>query len=110
MVDGDQATHCLTGRSEAVVKGQRMRRVAALLGLRPALPTLKEKEVVLTIADISGYTEYLLSTQTALLHAQTIINELIESIIEQVQIPLKVAKLGGDAVFLYASHEGNDIQ
>lgn len=63
---------------------------------------MKEREVVLIIADISGYTEFMLATQTSLLHGQTYINELIRAIIDQVHIPLKVAKLEGDAIFLYA--------
>jgi class 3 adenylate cyclase len=68
-----------------------------------------EKSVILIIADISGYTEFMMSTQTALLHGQTIINELIQSIIEEVRIPLKVAKLEGDAVFLYAAYDDSSL-
>jgi class 3 adenylate cyclase len=61
-----------------------------------------EREVVLIIADISGYTRFMVSNQQTLQHAQVIITELIQVIIRQVEIPLEIAKLEGDAVFLYA--------
>ena len=57
-----------------------------LLALRYEPTPLQERSVILIIADISGYTEFMLSTQTALLHGQMIINELIETLIEQVEI------------------------
>jgi hypothetical protein len=38
----------------------------------------------------------------ALSHAQVAISELIKTIIRQVEIPLEISKLEGDAVFLYA--------
>jgi hypothetical protein len=78
-----------------------------LLTLRRRVP-IEERPVVLILADIGGYTEFMLSSRTSLLHGQMIINELIQAIIDEVQIPLKVAKLEGDAVFLYAVQEGGD--
>jgi hypothetical protein len=36
-----------------------------------------------------------------LAHSQTIITELVTAIVQQVELPLEVAKLEGDAVFLY---------
>lgn len=62
-----------------------------------------EKAVLLILADISGYTDYMLASQKALVHGQHHINTLMKAIIRQVRIPLKVAKLEGDAVFLYAT-------
>jgi hypothetical protein len=61
-----------------------------------------EKEAILMIADISGYTKYMLSNQIDLVHAQVVINELISTIIKQVEIPLEISKLEGDAVFFFA--------
>lgn len=67
----------------------------------------QEKPVVLMIADISGYTRFLTSHQNMVqAHAQVIINDLIQTIIKEVSIPIKLAKLEGDAVFLYAIREG----
>ena len=65
-----------------------------------------ERDVVLIVADISGYTRFMVSNQEVLHHAQAIISELIKAIIKQVEIPLVVSKLEGDAVFLYALKNG----
>jgi len=62
----------------------------------------KAKDVILIIADISGYTRYMMAHQKALAHSQVIIGELINTILEQVELPLTISKLEGDAVFLYA--------
>ena len=61
-----------------------------------------ERDVILMIADISGYTKFLVENQMELSHAQVIINELTKTIIEEVKIPLEVSKLEGDAVFFFA--------
>lgn len=61
-----------------------------------------EREVILILADISGYTRFMLSNRTSIVHAQIIITELTKAIIAQVEIPLEISKLEGDAVFLYA--------
>src|SRR5262245_32256849 len=57
--------------------------------------------VLLIIADISGYTRYMTANAKTLSHSQTIITELVEGIIQEAQLPLEVAKLEGDAVFLF---------
>jgi hypothetical protein len=57
--------------------------------------------VMLIIADISGYTRYMTANAKTLAHSQTIITELIKAIINQIDLPLEVAKLEGDAVFLF---------
>ena len=66
------------------------------------------KKVLLMIADISGYTEFMVSSDLEIEHSQHIITELIQSIITQVEIPLEVSKLEGDAIFLYAIKESDD--
>ena len=57
--------------------------------------------VLLIIADISGYTRYMTANAKTLSHSQTIITELVKAIIRQIELPLEVAKLEGDAVFLF---------
>ena len=59
------------------------------------------RKVILMIADISGYTRFMVSNAKTLAHSQTIITELIDTIIKEVEVPLEIAKLEGDAVFLY---------
>lgn len=68
------------------------------------------KNVVMAIADISGYTKFMVSTGIEIKHSQYIISQLIESIISQVKIPLELSKIEGDAVFLYALKESEDFQ
>jgi len=60
------------------------------------------ERVVLILADISGYTRFMLANQTALVHGQMVITKLLEAIIREVEIPLEVKEIEGDAVFLYA--------
>src|SRR5262249_54489539 len=63
--------------------------------------------VVLIIADISGYTHYMTANAKTLAHSQTLITELVKTILVQIELPLKVAKLEGDAVFLFARKGDN---
>jgi arsenite methyltransferase len=63
---------------------------------------LREEKVVLMIADISGYTDFMLANEKSLEHSHLIIGELIKTLLQHVDLPLELAKLEGDAVFLYA--------
>jgi len=53
----------------------------------------------LVLADISGYTAYLVGTE--LEHARDVLTELLELIILRFKPTLNIAKLEGDAVFAY---------
>ena len=57
---------------------------------------------VMVIADISGYTAFITNRQVSLLHAEQIITDLLESMIDRTEHPLVLNKLEGDAAFLYA--------
>jgi len=57
----------------------------------------------LVLIDISGYTKFIKLHRLSLLHAEKIISELIESIIESSKFPLKLNKLEGDAALFYAN-------
>jgi len=63
---------------------------------------MREEKVVLLIADISGYTDFMLANEKSLEHSHLIIGELIKTMLAEVELPLTLAKLEGDAVFLYA--------
>jgi uncharacterized protein YndB with AHSA1/START domain len=54
----------------------------------------------LLLADISGYTSYVASTE--LTHSQDILSELLELIIERFKPLLTIAKIEGDAIFAYS--------
>jgi len=63
------------------------------------------KPVALVLADISGYTRFVKEHDVSLLHAEAIITDLLEAVIDGAEFPLTLAKLEGDAVFLYALTE-----
>jgi len=54
------------------------------------------------IVDISGYTQFLHQRNLSLLHAEDIITQLLESVIDDAEYPLILNKLEGDIAFLYA--------
>jgi uncharacterized protein YndB with AHSA1/START domain len=57
----------------------------------------------LLLADISGYTEYMGSTE--LMHAQDVVADLLETIVGSIEPTFQLAKLEGDAAFAHASIE-----
>jgi len=67
-----------------------------------------ERELVLILADISGYTRFMLENQTSAVHGQLCITTLIETMLREVDIPLQLQEIEGDALFLYAAHPGDD--
>ncbi len=56
--------------------------------------------VLLIIADISGYTRYMTANAKTLAHSQTLITELFNTLLQQIELPLEVVELEGDAVFM----------
>jgi len=61
------------------------------------------KRGYLVLADISGYTSYLVGTE--LEHARDVLTELLELIIERFRSILVISKLEGDAVFAHIPKE-----
>lgn len=60
------------------------------------------KKTLLIMADISGYTEYTVSTRTDIEHSQKNILALLKAITNRIEPHLRISKIEGDAVFLYA--------
>lgn len=54
----------------------------------------------LLLADITGYTKYM--SDTELTHAQDVIADLLETIVEAIEPSFQLSKLEGDAAFAYA--------
>jgi hypothetical protein len=50
----------------------------------------------------------MIENRTSAVHGQLIISKLIESILKNVDIPLTLQEIEGDAVFLYAAHPGSE--
>lgn len=69
---------------------------------------MDQKKLIIILADISGYTRFMLENETSALHGQLVITGLIESILKEVNIPLTLQEIEGDAVFLYAAHPGSE--
>lgn len=68
----------------------------------------REQPLVIILADISGYTRFMLENQTSAVHGQQCITFLIETLLREVDIPLRLQEIEGDAVFLYAAREGDE--
>jgi len=60
-------------------------------------------QTLLVIADIGGYTRFMTVHRINLAHAQHIVAQLLEAVIDGAGRKLKLAKLEGDAAFFYAS-------
>ncbi len=64
----------------------------------------------LVVVDISGYTSFITQRTVSLLHAEQIITDLIEAVIDQAQHPLTLNKLEGDAALLYGECTPGDVE
>ncbi|MCE1246441.1 MAG: DUF2652 domain-containing protein [Firmicutes bacterium] len=76
----------------------------------PASQPEQETPVILLIADISGYTAFMVKNRFSLYHGQAIISELTKAIIREIEIPLEIAKFEGDAIFFYARKSDDETQ
>jgi hypothetical protein len=54
------------------------------------------------LVDISGYTQFIRLHRVSLIHAERIVTELLESVIDTSEHPLTLNKLEGDAALFYA--------
>lgn len=64
-----------------------------------------DTEFLLLIADISGYTRFMMKNHTARVHVHGIISDLLAAVIKEVRLPLEVNKLEGDAIFMIAERQ-----
>jgi hypothetical protein len=60
------------------------------------------RRALLVIADIGGYTKFMRVHRINLAHAQYIVAQLLEAVIDGAEPRLELAKLEGDAAFFYA--------
>jgi hypothetical protein len=61
----------------------------------------------IVIIDISGYTQFVKMHRTAMVHAEQIITDLMESMLDVQGPPLVLDKLMGDAAFFYSRDNGD---
>jgi class 3 adenylate cyclase len=70
--------------------------------------TETERRLIIILADISGYTRFMSANQLSAVHGQQLITALIERILREVDIPLVLQEIEGDAIFLYVAHPGSE--
>ncbi len=63
---------------------------------------MKLQRAHLVLADISGYTQFIRLHRMSLIHAEQIITDLLESVIDAAKHPLILNKLEGDAALFYS--------
>jgi hypothetical protein len=66
---------------------------------------MQQDKLIIILADISGYTHFMVENRVSAVHGQICINSLIEAILSEVDIPLTLQEIEGDAVFLYAREQ-----
>lgn len=71
---------------------------------------MREIHASLVILDISGYTRFITHREISLVHAEQIITQLVEAVIDCAEHPLQVNKLEGDAALLYAETANDQPQ
>lgn len=60
------------------------------------------ERALLLIADIGGYTRFMKVHRINLAHAQDVVTQLLEAVIDGAGSPLRLSKIEGDAAFFYA--------
>ena len=68
---------------------------------------MKQGDAYFVIVDISGYTDFVQLHRTSMVHAEQIITDLMESVLDQKRSPLILDKLQGDAAIFYAWDDGS---
>lgn len=74
--------------------------------LPPIVSAVDQFPGYLVIVDISGYTEFVKMHRTAVVHAEQIITDLMESVLDVQGPPLVLDKLMGDAAVFYGTDDG----
>jgi hypothetical protein len=65
------------------------------------------KPLFIILVDISGYTNFIRMHKMSLLHAEKIIGELMETMLDEVESPVVVHEILGDAISFYALDDGS---
>jgi hypothetical protein len=65
------------------------------------------KKIFIVLVDISGYTRFIKLHKMSLCHAEGIIGQLLESVLQTSEFPLIAHELEGDSVSFYAASDGS---
>ncbi len=66
------------------------------------------KPLFVILVDISGYTEFIRLHKFSLIHAEAIIIDLLEAVLDKAEFPVVTHEILGDAVSFYAEVEKDD--
>ena len=64
-------------------------------------------QAFLIVVDISGYTRFITERSLTLEHAEQVISDLINTVLDKTRSPLVLNKLEGDAALMYAEIDGS---
>lgn len=64
----------------------------------------------LVVVDISGYTRFITERTLTLTHAEQVITDLINAVLDQAQFPMTLNKLEGDAALLFREANPGDTE
>jgi len=70
----------------------------------------REHRVIIILADISGYTKFMVENHLSAVHGQMVISHLLESLLREVDIPLELQEIEGDAIFLFATRPEDEVE
>ena len=56
---------------------------------------MQQDELIIILADISGYTRFMVENRTSAVHGQLCINSLVEAILDNVDVPLTLQEIEG---------------
>ena len=94
----------------SVVEQPSTRELVSQAIVEPAIETfasgVEQFSGYVVIVDISGYTEFVRMHRTAMVHAEQIVTDLMESVLDVQGPPLVLDKLMGDAATFYAVDSG----
>jgi hypothetical protein len=67
---------------------------------------MEQTPAFIVIVDISGYTGFVKMHRTSMVHAEQIVTDLMESVLDRQESPLELDMLQGDAAIFYARDNG----
>lgn len=70
---------------------------------------MRPSRAFLVVIDISGYTRFITERTLTLAHAEQVITDLIDAVLDRARHPMVLNKLEGDAALLFRETESGDV-
>lgn len=68
---------------------------------------MRVKKIFIALVDISGYTKFIKLHKVSLLHAEQIVSDLLNEVLQTAQHPLIAHHIEGDSIFFYAESDSS---